>query len=82
MPYYGWRRNQAKILDALSMEKAIVAHPVTCEGIHVTRQVNVVFAKSAQDFSTQILSLLGDEKKRSHLGSAGRKLAVEKYESR
>lgn len=69
-----------KILDALSMEKAIIAHPVACEGIDVTDEVNVIFAESAQEFSAKIHSLLADENKRKRLGKAGRKLATEKYD--
>ena len=34
-----------KILDALAMSKAIVAHPIACEGIDVTPGLDVLFAE-------------------------------------
>jgi glycosyltransferase involved in cell wall biosynthesis len=50
-----------KILDALAMKKAIVAHPVACEGINVSPGKDVMFAETPDEFVNQILILLKDE---------------------
>ena len=68
-----------KILDALSMAKCIVAHPIACEGIDVTPDVNCVFAESAEDFAQKIDRLLDDCPRRATLGSTARDLAVNRY---
>ncbi len=69
-----------KILDALAMGKVIVAHPVACEGIEVTDQKNVVFAETAQQYVTEIKSLLDDPVRCVQIGVAARHLAVSKYD--
>jgi len=68
-----------KILDALSMQKAIVAHPVACEGINVTNGKNVIFAESIDDYITAIKQLFHDEKLRKTLGHEARVLIEEEY---
>jgi glycosyltransferase involved in cell wall biosynthesis len=68
-----------KILDALSMEKCIVAHAVACEGIAVTPEIDVVYAESAGDFVAQIKRLFADPERRRMMGAAARQLAVGKY---
>jgi polysaccharide biosynthesis protein PslH len=68
-----------KILDALSMEKCIVAHAVACEGIAVTPGIDVVYAETADDFIAQIKGLFADPERRRQMGSAGRELAVGQY---
>jgi glycosyltransferase involved in cell wall biosynthesis len=68
-----------KILDALSMEKCIVAHAVACEGIAVTPEIDVVYAESAGDFVAQIKRLFADPERRRTMGAAARQLAVDKY---
>ena len=39
-----------KILDALAMGKAIVAHPIACEGIEVQDGRDVIFAREPDEF--------------------------------
>lgn len=68
-----------KILDALAMEKCIVAHPVACEGIAVTDGETAMFASSAGDFVHQIATLLPQSDRRRLMGAAGRRLAVHHY---
>lgn len=68
-----------KILDALSMAKCIVAHPIACEGIDVTPDTNCMFAESAGDFADKVDQLLGDDARRATLGAAARELVVQRY---
>ena len=68
-----------KILDALSMAKCIVAHPIACEGIVVTPDKDCIFADAANDFAEKVDLLLRDDVRRATLGSAARGLAVQRY---
>lgn len=68
-----------KILDALAMGKAIVAHPVACEGIDIVANENVLLAETVDEFVSAIHGLLEDESLQERLGGNARELAVEKY---
>lgn len=68
-----------KILDALAMEKAIVAHPLACEGIDVVDGVHVLFAETTEEYLEKIQLLFGDASLRKKMGQNGRKLVSEKY---
>jgi polysaccharide biosynthesis protein PslH len=68
-----------KILDALSMARCVVAHPVACEGIDVTHGTTVVFAEHAEDFVTRIVELLHAPDRRLAIGRAARELAEARY---
>ena len=69
-----------KILDALGMGKAIVAHRIASEGIDVMESENIVFADTPAEYCTAIVSLMNDSEKRTRLGEAARKLAIERYD--
>lgn len=68
-----------KILDAFAMGKAVVAHPVACEGIEVTENKNVLFAETAEEFADKIQCLLDNDKLRIMLGKNARELVVGSY---
>ncbi len=68
-----------KILDALAMSKAIVAHPIACEGIDVTPGENVIFAEHPDEFVSAVLRLRDDEALRHTLERNARRLAVDAY---
>ena len=68
-----------KVLDALAMGKALVAHPIACEGIEVTDGENVLFATTPKEYIDNIILLFSDEQLRNQLGEHGRKLIEEKY---
>ena len=71
-----------KILDALAMSKALVAHPIACEGIDVTPGLDVVFAETPGDFVDAILRLADDPQLRHGLERNARRLATERYSFR
>ena len=59
-PIFDGGGTKLKILDALAMGAAIVAHPIACEGIDVTEGENVLFASTPQEFRDSIMRLLED----------------------
>ncbi len=69
-----------KILDALSMAKPIVAHPVAIEGIDVQPGKHVLIAKTPAEFVRQITRLFDDQKLWNDLSSSGRSFAQDNYD--
>ena len=68
-----------KILDALAMGKAIVAHPIACEGIGVQDGHDVIFAREPREFVQRIVTLLGSPQRKDELGRNARSLAESVY---
>ena len=68
-----------KILDALSMGCAIVAHPIACEGIAVTDGENILLAEDAQSIAGLCLKLFDDAELRKRLSVAAVGLAESTY---
>ena len=68
-----------KVLDALSMGKALVAHEIACEGINVKNGKNVIFAKSVDEYVVAIKRLIEDDELRRRMGLEARKLIEEEY---
>lgn len=68
-----------KILDALAMQKCIIAHAAACEGIAVTPDENVIFAETPDEYVMQINRLFADPERRRKMGAAARQLAVQEY---
>jgi sugar transferase (PEP-CTERM/EpsH1 system associated) len=69
-----------KILEAMSMSKAVVSTPVGAEGIEHTDGKNILIADRPQDFAENVLSLLVDDVKCRQIGEGGRKLVCGKYD--
>lgn len=69
-----------KILDALAMGKAIIAHPIACEGIEVENHTTVVFAQTPEEYITEIKALLLNSDKIQRMEQAAFNLAKEKYD--
>jgi polysaccharide biosynthesis protein PslH len=68
-----------KILDALAMGKAIIAHPIACEGIGVRDGHDVVFARESGEFIRTIVTLLRSPQTRRQLSGNARLLAESSY---
>lgn len=68
-----------KILDAFSMGKAVVAHPVACEGIDVTDGENVFLAESVSEYLDHITRLVSDSSTRREAGGKARTLVENNY---
>ena len=68
-----------KVLDALAMAKALVAHPIACEGIDVIDGETVLFAQEAEQYVQNIKALFQDPVYCKRMGTRARALAVDKY---
>lgn len=71
---------KVKILEALSMGKAVVSTPTGCEGIQVTHGKDIFIADRPQDFAHAILRLFSDRNLCISLGENGRELVKKKYD--
>lgn len=68
-----------KILDAMAMSKAIVSHPIACEGIQVSNGDNVIFAQTPAEFIAQIEALLKAPERIDEIGRQARLLMESTY---
>jgi glycosyltransferase involved in cell wall biosynthesis len=68
-----------KILDALAMKKAIVAHPIAFEGISVTDGKNVLFANNTNEYIEAIKCLIENDELRTSIGRHARELVESRY---
>lgn len=68
-----------KVVEALSMSKAIVSTTLGSEGIDVESGIHVVLADDARSFADAVVDLLRDQRTAKRLGAAGRALAEERY---
>ncbi len=68
-----------KIVDALSMSKAIVSTSIGCEGLEVTDGKDIVIADSSGEFADKVVELLRDPRLRNNLMSNARDTALEIY---
>jgi glycosyltransferase involved in cell wall biosynthesis len=68
-----------KILDAMSMGKAIVSTSIGCEGIEVTDGHDIVIADTAADFAARTVELMKDPARREQIGRHARQTVEQKY---
>lgn len=61
------------------MQKAIVAHPIACEGIEVEEGKNVLFATTPDQYVEHIKRLMSDDDERAMLGVNARQLIEHQY---
>lgn len=78
-PIFDGGGTKLKILDALAMGCAIVAHPVSCEGIDVTPGKDVIFASTPQEIAEAVLRVFSDPRLRQSLCTNALALARSKY---
>ncbi|MCX5699821.1 MAG: glycosyltransferase family 4 protein [Candidatus Omnitrophica bacterium] len=69
-----------KILEALSMKKAVVTTTIGCEGIEVENNQHLLIRDAPEEFAKAVLDVLKNEALRISLGENGRKLIEEKYD--
>jgi glycosyltransferase involved in cell wall biosynthesis len=68
-----------KVVEALSMEKAVVSTTLGCEGLAVTPGTHVLLADGVMDFAAAVARVLAAPEEYRRLGAAGRALVVERY---
>lgn len=72
--------SRLKILEALSMKKAVVSTSVGAEGLELQSGKDLIIADSPHDFKEAVTRLFKDEKLRKDLGKAGKTVVEEKYQ--
>jgi polysaccharide biosynthesis protein PslH len=68
-----------KVLEGLSMEKAVVSTSVGCEGIEVEHGKHLLVADQPQAFAEAVLELVGNRDHAARLGKHGRTLVEQRY---
>ncbi len=68
-----------KILEAMAMRTAVVATPLSCDGIEVTHGENVFLARRADEFIKAILRLIQDAPLRRQIARGGCALVERQY---
>ena len=69
-----------KVVEAMSMSKAIVSTSVGAEGIQYTHDENILIADTPQEMAEAVGHLFEDSGRRQRLGRAARELAVQRYD--
>jgi len=71
-----------KLLDAFALEKCVVAHPISCEGLDVIPERHVLLAETPSEFADSIQNMLENRDLRVKIGKAARELVVNRYSFR
>lgn len=70
---------QNKVLEAMSMQKAVVATPQALEGITARPESEVIPARAGSEFAQRITALLADPHRRAAVGMAARQRILTDY---
>ncbi|HLJ60334.1 MAG TPA: glycosyltransferase [bacterium] len=68
-----------KVLEAMSMGKAVVSTALGAEGLRVSAGQDIEIADDAETFAATTIALLRDPARRARLGEAARSAAVTEY---
>jgi glycosyltransferase involved in cell wall biosynthesis len=68
-----------KVLEGMSMSKAVVSTSVGCEGIDVSHDEHILIVDESRAFADAALTLMADRSRRLALGRAGRELVERQY---
>lgn len=68
-----------KVLEAMAMQKPIVATTLSCDGINLTPGKDVLIGDRAETFASAVIELLRDKAKSQRLGANARRLAENVY---
>jgi len=69
-----------KVLEAMTMGKAVVSTALGCEGYDLTAGREVVLAETPEAFAAQVLALLGRPDLRAELGANAREFVAQRYD--
>jgi glycosyltransferase involved in cell wall biosynthesis len=78
-PIFDGGGTKLKMLDAMAMGKAIVAHPIACEGIDIVHGEHVLMAEDPREFARLVAELWKNRTLRQSLGDNARRLVVQRY---
>jgi polysaccharide biosynthesis protein PslH len=68
-----------KILEAMAMQRPVVATPLAAEGLAAVRDRDFLIAGSPAEFAGAVAALLADPDRASSVAAAGRALVTERY---
>lgn len=68
-----------KVVEGLSMGKAMVSTSIGCEGVNVRHGEHLLLAEGAEAFAAAVIELLENPLLSSELGRAGRRRMEEEY---
>jgi glycosyltransferase involved in cell wall biosynthesis len=71
-----------KLLEAMSMAKAIVSTSLGCEGIPIRPDRELVIADEPESFARAVVRLMRYRERRAQLGISARELAVSEHDWR
>jgi len=69
-----------KVLEGMSLGKCIISTEKGAEGILLKNQRDVIYANSAEEFTSAILSVLDDNEKAINIGKCAREVAIQAYD--
>jgi glycosyltransferase involved in cell wall biosynthesis len=69
-----------KVLEAMSMGKAIVSTSLGCEGLDITPGQELLIGDEPPAFAKRVVQLMRDRERRRELGLAARRLARARYD--
>ena len=69
-----------KILEGMSMAKAIVSTSVGAEGIEHSNDENILLRDSPEEFADAVVSLMKNDDARQKIEQGGRELVESKYD--
>jgi len=69
-----------KILEALSMKKAVVSTSVGCEGLDVQNGIHLLVENEPRRFAEAVIKLMNNPEMNASLGDNGRRLVEERYD--
>lgn len=78
-PIFDGGGTKLKMIDAMAMGKAIVAHPVAAEGLGLEHGRNVLLGESPGEMAKLCLELFDDDQLRHRLGRAARERAEQAF---
>jgi glycosyltransferase involved in cell wall biosynthesis len=68
-----------KVLEAMSMQKALVATPLSCDGINLTKGKNVLYGNTGAELANAAVRLLQDVQLREKMAQANRQFIEINY---
>jgi glycosyltransferase involved in cell wall biosynthesis len=68
-----------KILEAMAMQKPIVATPLSCDGIDLKNEKNVLFGNTPEELAKAVLRLIKEDDLRQRMAAANRQLIEARY---
>ncbi|MCK4306209.1 MAG: glycosyltransferase [Candidatus Eisenbacteria sp.] len=71
--------SRLKILEALSMRRAVVSTTVGAEGLEVEHGKDIILADEPEGFARAVAELAEDASRREAMGTAGRELVEKRY---